>query len=136
MCRERVDHCLGQIPDLVVLTGILCDRVDKSNAEKGSFGVVVNCGGEWIVLIGGEDMSGGHDILQRLGNDANGVRELSVGDEKESSGGWLHNPFSEAMVYVVALLKEVLCDCNASVGEDGSGRGLGEHVGVVRVERE
>ena len=73
MCRERVDHCLGEMPNLVVLTGALCDRVGKSNAEKGPFGVVVNCGGEWIVLIGGEDMGGGHDILKRLGYDANGV---------------------------------------------------------------
>ena len=62
------------------------------------------------------------------------VCEFSVGDEKESSGGWLHNPFSEAMVYAMKLLREALCDCHASVGEDGSGRGLGEHFGVVRVE--
>ena len=73
MCRERVDHCMGEIPHLVVLVGALCDRVSKTNAEKGAFGVIVDCGGEGIVLAGGEDMSGGHDILKRLGNDANGV---------------------------------------------------------------
>ena len=38
------------------------------------------------------------------------------------------------MLYVVALLQDVLRDSVASVGEDGSGGGLGEHFGVFSVE--
>ena len=92
---------MGKMPHLVVLIGALRDRVGKCNAEKGAFGVIVDCGGEKIILVGGEDVSRGHDILKRVGNDAGGVCEFSVGDEKESSGGWLHNPFGEAMVCVL-----------------------------------
>ena len=98
--------------------------------------MVVKCGGVWVVFVGCEDVGGGHDLLQRLGDEANGVRELRIWDEVKTSCGRLHNPFSEAMVYIVALLQDVLCDSFASFGEDGSSGGCGKHLGVFGEKRD
>ena len=98
--------------------------------------MVFKSGGVWVVFVGCEDVGGGQELLQRLGDEANGVRELRIWEEIKPSCGRLHNPLSEAMVNVVALLQDVLCGSVAPVGEDGSGGGLGEHFGVFSVERD
>ena len=66
--------------------------------------MVVKSGGVGVVFVACEDVNGGQGLLQRLGDEANGVRELRIWDAVKSSCGRLHNPFGEAMVYFVALL--------------------------------
>ena len=63
--------------------------------------MVVKSGGLWVVFVGSEDVNGGQELLQCLGDEANGVRELRIWDEAKASCGRLLNPFGEAMVYIV-----------------------------------
>ena len=78
MCLKFFDQSKGQVPDLVVLSGIEGDGVDQSDAEKGSVSVVVESGGLWVVFVGRKNVSGGQELLQSSRDEANGVRKLRV----------------------------------------------------------
>ena len=40
VCHECVDHCMGELPHVVVLNGVLCDSGGKCDVEVGAFSVV------------------------------------------------------------------------------------------------
>jgi len=122
---------MGQVPDLVVLSGVESDGADQSDAEKGSVSVVDKSCGLWVVFVGRKNVSGGQELLQCSRDEANGVRKPRIWYKVEASCARLHHSFVEAVVYIVTLHQDVFCDSFASFGEDGSGGGCGKHLGVL-----
>ena len=112
-----------QVPDLVVLPGVVSDGADQGDTEKGSVCVVFKCGGLWVVVVvvGGKNVGGGQELLQCCSDEANGVHKLCIRNDVEASCARLHHPFVEAVVCIVTLHQDVLCDGFASFGEHGSG---------------
>ena len=98
---------MSKLPHVVVLDGVLCDSGDKRDVEVWAFCVVNSGGGVGAVSVGSENVGHWQDVLESGGDDAHGVCKLGVGDEVGSSGGWLYHPLGEAVVCVVAMLKEV-----------------------------
>ena len=82
VCHECVDHCMGELPHVVVLNGVLCDSVGKCDAEVGAFSVADNGGGVRAVSVGGENVGRWQDVLESGGDDADGVCVSSASGTK------------------------------------------------------
>ena len=136
MCHKCLDHGTGESPHVVVLDRVLCDGVGKRDVEIRAFCVVNNGGGVGAAPVGIENVCRWQDVLNRRGDNPDGVCKLGVGDKIKSSGGRLYHPLGEVVVCVAAVLKDVLGDLNASVPERSADRSFGKDVTVVGVERD
>ena len=128
-----MNQTLCQVPDLVVLPGVVNDGADQSDAEKGSVCVVIKCRGLLVVVVGRVNVGGGQELLQCRANDADGVQGRCIWNKVETCSARLHYPFVEAVVYIVTLRQDVLRGGFAPFGEDGSSDSCCKHLCALSV---
>lgn len=129
-----MNHGLCEVPDLLVLPGVVGDGADQGDAEKGSVCVVSKCGGLWVVVVGRKNVGGGQELLQCRADEASGVLKRCIWNGVEASCARLHYPFVEAVVCIVTLHQDVLRDGFASFCEDGSSDSCSQHLCALSVK--
>ena len=73
VCHECVNHCMGKLPHVVVLDGVLCDSGGKRDVEVRASHVVNNGGGVGAVSVGSENVRRWQDVPKSGGDNADGV---------------------------------------------------------------